>query len=192
MVLTIAIGSKRRPKIQAVQAAVDRIKPVLLPEGGDLRFVARSVPSGVSSMPRSQGELMEGAVRRVEELQRVLRKEGLEAQFYVGLEGGLYRTPQNGHELTFLQGWVYVSDGEQGHFGSTGSIEVPPRIAHLVYEEHRELGDIIDDFGAEADIRNREGAFGVFSRGMLTRQQSFEFAVISAFAPFFNSDLYQP
>jgi inosine/xanthosine triphosphatase len=171
---------------------VHHIRKHLLPEGGDLRFIARAVDSGVSSMPRSQEELMLGAQRRVQQLIRMLHEERVEADFFVGLEGGFYRATIDEKKITFLQGWVYVSDGRHGHFGSTGSIEVPSRIAHLVYDEHRELGDIIDDFATETDIRNKEGAFGVFSLGALTRQQSFEFAVISAFSPFYNSNLYRP
>ncbi len=192
MPLAIAIGSERRPKVLAVQAALERIRPHLLPNGGEYRFLARAVDSGVSSMPRSQTELMRGAVQRVERLVETLGEEGVHADYFVGLEGGFYRMRFQREARTFLQGWVFVSDGDTGYFGSTGSIEVPPQIAHLVYERQLELGDIIDDFAAESDIRNKEGAFGVFSRGALTRRQSFEFAVVSAFAPFYNRELYRP
>lgn len=190
MSLTIAVGSKRPPKVAAVKAAVGRIRKHLLPQGGGIRFCPHEVGSGVPGMPRSGQELMRGAANRVRELVRLLRERGEVADFFVGLEGGFYRVRVDDQELSFLQGWVFVSDGRQGYYGATGSIAVPQRIAALVYEQGKELGDIIDDFAFDSDIRNKQGAFGVFSRNVLNRRQSFEFAVISAFAPFFNSSLY--
>jgi non-canonical (house-cleaning) NTP pyrophosphatase len=40
-------------------------------------------------------------------------------------------------------------------------------------------------------VRSRQGAWGVLSRGLLTRAMSFETALIAAFAPFYNARLYE-
>jgi non-canonical (house-cleaning) NTP pyrophosphatase len=42
----------------------------------------------------------------------------------------------------------------------------------------------------ERDVRSRQGAWGVLSRDLLTRAQSFESALVAAFAPFYNARLY--
>ena len=44
--------------------------------------------------------------------------------------------------------------------------------------------------GIRRDVRSRQGAWGVFSRDLLTRSMSFELALIAAFASFYNEKLY--
>src|SRR5205809_264062 len=55
----------------------------------------------------------------------------------------------------------------------------------------RELGDVIDEVAGEHDVRSRQGAWGVLSRGLLTRSMSFETALVAAFAPFYNARVYK-
>ena len=40
-------------------------------------------------------------------------------------------------------------------------------------------------------MRSRQGAWGILSRDLLTRSQSFEAALVAAFAPFYNARLYR-
>ena len=60
----------------------------------------------------------------------------------------------------------------------------------MVIDGKRELGVVIDEVAGERDVRSRQGAWGVFSRDLLTRAMSFEAALIAAFAPFYNPRLY--
>jgi len=39
-------------------------------------------------------------------------------------------------------------------------------------------------------VRSKQGAWGVLSRDLLTRSDSFEAALLAAFAPFYNAKLY--
>lgn len=183
----IAIGSLRQPKIDAVKAGFQKVQH-FFPDAKSVEYLPRQVESNIPQMPLSLAELMEGAYNRAENL----RDADMEADFYVGLEGGFFK---HQHPLLppqyFLQGWVYVSDGEHGAFGATGTVAVPAVVAQEVVDNRKELGDIIDAYGGAQNIRDRDGAFGVFTRGLLTRQASFEFAVMSAFAPFYNRELYK-
>jgi non-canonical (house-cleaning) NTP pyrophosphatase len=70
------------------------------------------------------------------------------------------------------------------------SIGVPPAIVKNVIEGKRELGLVIDEVAGARDVRSRQGAWGVLSRDLLTRSMSFEAALIAAFAPFYNPELY--
>ena len=134
---------------------------------------------------------MTGAYNRVQNLKEEFRQSNGRPNFYVGLEGGFFgETSAEQKRLYFLQSWVYVSDGKQGYFGASGATPVPERIVNEVVEGKNELGEVIDKFGTESDIRDKDGAFGVFTQGLITRQASFEFALLSAFAPFFNQSLY--
>jgi len=59
-----------------------------------------------------------------------------------------------------------------------------------VIEGKRELGLVIDEVAGARDVRSRQGAWGVLSKDLLTRSMSFEAALIAAFAPFYNPELY--
>jgi non-canonical (house-cleaning) NTP pyrophosphatase len=39
-------------------------------------------------------------------------------------------------------------------------------------------------------VRSRQGAWGILSRDLVTRSMSFEMALIAAFAPFYNREMY--
>jgi non-canonical (house-cleaning) NTP pyrophosphatase len=60
-----------------------------------------------------------------------------------------------------------------------------------VVEGKRELGEVIDEVAGELDIRSRQGAWGVFSKDLMTRSMTFEMALIAAFAPFYNAGFYR-
>ena len=54
----------------------------------------------------------------------------------------------------------------------------------------RELSAAIDHFAGGRGIRDAQGAWGVLTCNLITRQEAFRIAVIHAFAPFFNASLY--
>jgi non-canonical (house-cleaning) NTP pyrophosphatase len=120
----------------------------------------------------------------------LLRQQRLEADLYVGLEGGFHSISIEGEWHTFLRGWAYASDGRNGTFGAAPSITVPPSLAKKVIEGRRELGLVIDEVSGKHDVRSKQGAWGVLSRDLVTRSMSFEVALIAAFAPFYNPSLY--
>ena len=80
--------------------------------------------------------------------------------------------------------------GNEGILAPRVQRPVPERIVNEVVDGKNELGDVIDKYGTQNEIRDKDGAFGVFTQGLITRQASFEFALLSAFAPFFNQTLY--
>jgi non-canonical (house-cleaning) NTP pyrophosphatase len=49
---------------------------------------------------------------------------------------------------------------------------------------------VIDEVAGIQDIRSRQGAWGILSRDLVTRAMSFEVALIAAFAPFYNKEMY--
>jgi len=188
--LRIAVGSVRRPKLNAVKDAASAMAP-LLNAAGNLEVVGYEVESGVSSTPASREELMQGARQRTEVLQEKLRAEESPADFCVGLEGGLDVVGENGEKRVFLESWAYVTDGKRGHFGCSGSIELPEALAEQVLSQGVELGLAIDEFAGAVGIRDAQGAWGILSGNLISRQESFRLAVIAAFAPFYNARMYR-
>ena len=203
--ITIAVGSKRGPKLNAVTEALQSFSAALAPDA-QFEVVGVEVESGVSHTPTSREELMRGARQRTEALVEMARQSGAAWQYFVGLEGGLdvvhegasadevlrhSGLQQNGHRRVFLESWAYVSDGARGHFGRSGGIELPEALAHEVLENGVELSVAIDRFAGAAGIRDAQGAWGVLSSNFITRQEAFRVAVIAAFAPFYNGSMYR-
>ena len=187
----IALGSDRAAKIMAVRASIARVAEIDA-AWRDANVVARSVKTDAPAMPLTDWELMTGARQRALAVREILVKQDLEADLYVGLEGGFHSISVEGEWHTFLRGWAFVTDGRRGCFGMSPSIEVPAAIVKDVISGKRELGLVIDEIAGARDVRSRQGAWGVLSRDLVTRSMSFEVALIAAFAPFYNAELYSP
>src|ERR1700682_5399417 len=185
----IALGADRAAKIMALRASIARVGEVDS-AWRDANVVARSVKTDAPAMPLNDWELMSGARQRALAVREILIEQRLDADLYVGLEGGFHSISVEGEWHTFLRGWAFVTDGERGSFGATPSISVPESIRKKVIEGKRELGLVIDEVAGTRDVRSRQGAWGILSRDLITRSLSFELALIAAFAPFYNAELY--
>jgi len=204
----VAVGSTRRPKLNAVSEAAAAFGPLL---GADATLAVRGyeVESGVNHTPLSRVELMKGARQRAEAVAELVASLDESTDFFVGLEGGLDVVPENGRQRVFLESWAYVSDGRRGHFqrvfleswayvsdgrrghfGCSGSVELPEALVKEVLVRGRELAVAIDEFAGAAGIRDAQGAWGVLTGNQITRQESLRLAVAAAFAPFYNSKIY--
>ena len=189
--MKIAIGTLREPKVEAVREAFEVFRSQLMGDDEVVEYLPFDVSSGTPLMPVSMKELMEGAQGRAESLILQLKREKNEADFYVGMEGGFHIAQDRGKRMTFLQSWAYVTDGQQGYWGSSGNILVPSRIATAVLDRGIELGITIDRFAKETNIPGRQGTWGILTRDILTRKHSFVIALICAFAPFYNKKAYE-
>ncbi|HEY0322254.1 MAG TPA: DUF84 family protein [Pyrinomonadaceae bacterium] len=187
--MVVALGSDRAAKVEAVLRCLARIASIDERWRG-AQIIARSVETSTPAMPLTDTELARGARARAQAVRERLLKEGVSAQLFVGLEGGFHSFELEGRWHTHLRGWAYVTDGEREGFGVSPSVSVPGYIARRVTESGVELSVVIDEVAGEHDVRSRQGAWGVFSRDLLTRAESFEAALIAAFAPFYNEKLY--
>ncbi|HYN85316.1 MAG TPA: DUF84 family protein [Pyrinomonadaceae bacterium] len=187
--MIVALGSSRAAKIMAVRAACARIAE-RDSSWARAEVVARAVDSGVAAMPLTDVQLMRGARHRAERVRELLAAEGRSPALCVGLEGGFHSITLDGERHTFLRGWAYAADAARGYYGAAPAVTVPASIVRAVEGSRRELGDVIDGFAGERDVRSRQGAWGVLSRDLLTRAQSFEAALLAALAPFYNARLY--
>ena len=190
-IVTIAVGTTRRPKLNAVREALDLIGPSLDP-AAQFEIAGVDVASGVRHTPLSREDIMQGARQRAQALLRIGREKSGQWKYFVGLEGGLDVVHENGMRQVFLESWAYVSDGSgRRAFGQSGAVAVPEPLAIRVVDKGVELSEAIDAFAGGRGIRDAQGAWGVLTKNLINRQESFRIAVISAFAPFFNTELYQ-
>jgi non-canonical (house-cleaning) NTP pyrophosphatase len=136
-------------------------------------------------MPMSEREIIAGARARAAAL---CGRCGAGDRFAVGLEGGLDRLASGELTAYVLKSWACVTDGTRWSYGAGGAIMLPPDVAARVVAGD-ELGDVIDAI-AGGPVRGTRGAWGVLTRDVIGRRDAFELAVLSAFAPFYNSELY--
>jgi inosine/xanthosine triphosphatase len=203
----IAVGSTRGPKLDAVHDTLKLCTEHLNPNV-QFEVFGFAVDSGVGHTPLSSAESMRGARQRTEALIQMASGNGAVYQYFVGLEGGLEVMESNeshgsnesraeGNSAgqrdrhVFLESWAYVSDGSRGHFGRSGGIELPLALAHEVLDKGVELATAIDKFAGMAGIRDNQGAWGVLSSNLITRREAFRIALVAAFAPFYNENLFR-
>ena len=188
--IRIAVGSKRTPKLEAVREALVALGPLLRPKS-NFEVIGFEVQTSVGHTPRNRAELMAGARGRCE----AMRNGGEQAAYFVGLEGGLDVISEDGNEtgrrLVFLESWAYVSDaGGRSFYGRSGAILLPDALAIEVLDRGTELSHAIEAYTGIEGVRDSQGAWGILTKNLINRQESFRIAVISAFAPFFNAALY--
>lgn len=190
--MLIAIASTRPPKVQAVKQTFQQLAPLLNRTFTEMEFLATETASGVGETPTSIDQLLGGARTRALKLLSQYRDRGEEANYFIGLEGGLFSLADGGDEATaFLQSWAFVTDGELESFGSSGAVPVPVSIARAVLAGGQSLGVVIDLVAQQRNVRSKQGTWGILTRDLVSRQNSFELAVLNAMAPFYNKTVYQ-
>ncbi|PYU09146.1 MAG: hypothetical protein DMG29_20355 [Acidobacteria bacterium] len=86
--ILVAVGSTRRPKLNAVWEGLTVFGPSLDPNG-QFEVVGVEVESGVGHTPTTRAELMAGARGRAEALSHMAQERDEAWRYFVGLEGGL-------------------------------------------------------------------------------------------------------
>ena len=171
----IAVGTLNPAKIEAVQLIVGRIWP-------NAEMLPVAVPTGVSVMPMSDEECLNGARSRAQSAIDLTQ-----ADLGIGLEAGV--NPEL--EGLMLLGWVVVA-GENGHEGiaSTARLPLPPAIATRILAGE-ELGPIMDQILNQSNVKQKGGAVGALTGGLVLRKETFAIAVAYALAPFVSPRFYQ-
>jgi inosine/xanthosine triphosphatase len=173
--LKIAVGSLNPVKIAAVKTMVERVWPAA-------QLLPVATESGVPAMPMSDADCIRGARNRA-----TAARQQAAADLGVGLEGGVHPAEIG----LLLVGWVVICDstGREG-IGAAGRLPLPPNIAARV-TAGAELGPLMDELLGEANIKQKGGAVGALTAGLVQREQAFALAVAYALAPFVSPQFYQ-
>lgn len=180
--MRMAVGTLRRAKLEAVHLALERLRGLGWPDGGRIEMVPVRVSSGVSEMPMSEEEGVRGAFNRA---RSALEAAG--ADLGLGLEGGVAVVSAN-PTVMMLRNWAVAWDGRLRWVGTGPGFELPKELAAAVLAGE-ELGEAIDRFAGEHDVRSGRGTFGVVTRDLIDRAHAFEDAVVGALAPWYNRQL---
>lgn len=170
----VAVGSTNPIKVAAVKSVVSKIWP-------EAEVVCLEVCSGVSEMPTSTEEAITGAKNRAARSRQMAG-----ADIGIGLEGGTIDTPHG----MFLANWAASYDGNGGFgVGHGGYIPLPEVVAKKI-RKGGELGPVMDELRGEKNTKQKDGAVGFLTNGMVPRQAAFERGIVFALARYLNTDMY--
>ena len=173
----VIVASENPVKLKAVELAFTKVFPE-----SKFFYQGLSVPSGVSDQPMSDAETYKGALNRIKNAQKAY----LDAEFYVGIEGGIEAI--HGNMLAFA--WVVVASGKTKGSSKTSTFFLPPRIAKLI-AEGKELGEADDIVFGLQNSKQQNGAVGILTQNVMTRMSYYSEALVLALIPFVHPKLYE-
>lgn len=171
----VIIASKNPAKIKAAENAFAQVFP-----NEKFEFVGVSVASGVPDQPMGEEETLLGAENRVDNA-----KAKFKADYWVGLEGGV--SPNNNQLEAFA--WMAIRSNDMYGKGRTGSFFLPEKVAELV-NGGMELGHADDVVFGQSNSKQKGGAVGLLTKGVINRAVYYEQALILALIPFINKEHY--
>jgi inosine/xanthosine triphosphatase len=171
----IIVGSQNPVKLNAVRSVFKPVYP-------DAAFSSLDVQSGVSDQPWGNAETRQGAYNRA----RAALAGNTEAHLAVGLEGGVQETEFG----LFTCAWCVVLD-QSGRVGVGGSActQLPDAVANDL-KNGLELGQAMDALSGQHNTKQNEGAIGLLTDGLLTRQSAYEAIIKMALSPFRRPQWY--
>ena len=176
--MKILVGSQNPVKVEATKEAFSTYF-------GKAGVVGVKVDSGVSNQPLND-ETFQGARNRAFELKGINDETKLNAKFFVGIEGGI--TKLFSRWFTF-GGMCIVDDKERIGYGMTPFFELPEEIMEKILVG-TELGAVMDKLIGVENTKQKQGAVGHFTKGVMNRKQFYVDGLLMALIPFVNKDVY--
>jgi len=174
----VLIGSENGVKIESTQQSFSRFF-------NPLEIHGLSVDSGVSAQPFNQ-DVFVGAKNRAEHAKRISDEQHLNANFFVGIEGGVLQLHNRWFQFTVIH---ILDQQHRESFGTTGLYELPGRIVEKLLAGI-ELRSIIDELTGDFNPGEKQSASGFFTKGAVDRLQNYTQAVTFALIPFLQDNLY--
>ncbi len=172
------VGSKNSVKLAATEEAFSDYFAAV-------EVIGIKVDSGVSSQPVARGTF-EGAKNRAPELRKISDEQSLDAKFFVGTEGGIIKLFSKWFALSAM---CIMDDTGRTGLGTSPIFELLDGIAEQL-SNGSELGDIMDNLTGERDIKEKQGAAGYLTKGVMDRKRIYADGLIAALVPFLNEELY--
>jgi len=176
--MKIIVGSVNPVKINAVREAFLKYYKDFLVEG-------IKVDSFVHRQPKNY-ETFEGAENRALELVKINNTEMLQADFFVGIEGGIMKHV----DKWFAFGCMCIIDKKMNKsFGTSPHFQIPNEVAvRLLAGE--ELGEVMDEIMKMKNTKQNLGAIGFFTNGVINRTQLYVPGIIAALIPFNHPEMF--
>ena len=176
--MKILVGSKNPVKIESVKEAFNKYFD-------DIEVTGINVNSGVPDQPIND-DTFKGAKNRAFKLIERDKVENSGADFFVGIEGGIIEL----YSRWFAFGCMCIADrsGNTG-FGTSAHFQLPdPVIREL--QNGKELGYVMDEIQNKTNTKQKHGAIGYFTNGIMSRSELYVPGLITALIPFLHKDLF--
>ena len=178
MKLKVLVGSKNPVKIDAVKEAFSFYFK-------SLEVIGRDVDSKVSDQPIDD-ETFKGAKNRAKALVKLAKEENLSADYFVGIEGGIIEE----HDQWFALGCICILNNKgEASFGTSALFPLPSIIVDELLNG-KELGHVIDEIAKDENTKQKGGAIGYLTNGIITRKELYKQGIISALVRFLHPQLY--
>ena len=176
--MKILVGSQNPVKIGATKEA-------FLKYFEKVEVAGIEVDSKVSSQPIGE-KTFEGAKNRVLELKRINETKNLNAQFCVGVEGGIIKLYS---KWFCFSGMCIIDNRGKIGFGTSSCFELPNQIVKKLLNGV-ELGEVMDKIIGDHNTKQKGGAIEFFTKGIMERKDIYVSGLIVALIPFINEELY--
>jgi len=173
----IIVASENPVKIQATLEGFKKMFP-----SEEFEIKGISVNPGVKDQPMTDEETRQGAENRAS----LTMKQYPEADFCVGIEGGVEE--RSGELGTFA--WAVVKSKKRMGKGKTATFYLPENVAKLIHQG-KELGDAMDEIFGRSNSKQKEGAIGILTGGVIDRKALYTPAVVNALIPFKRKNLFR-
>lgn len=173
----VVVASENPVKMNATKIAFERMFPT-----EQFEYVGVSVASGVPDQPMNDETTLRGATTRAENAS----KEIPDADFWVGMEGGLEKREQ---EMEVFAWMVIKSKEQQWGRGRTGTFFLPKPIIALI-NQGIELAHADDQVFGRKNSGQSNGATGLLTGDVIDRTEYYVHATVLALIPFKNPELY--
>lgn len=157
--MDVWVGTKNKAKVAAVHSVFKEAK-----------LFETEVSSGVSDQPFSDEETRHGAIYRATQS---LPQHTEQYSISIGLEGGVMKID----DALFICNWGALATSTNDLYVASGArIPLPQEIADQLYAG-KELGPVMQAFSKKENVRQQEGAIGIFTNGLLDRGDMFSHIV---------------
>lgn len=176
--MKILVGSNNPVKISSVE---DTFKNYF----ENIEVIGIEVESGVSVQPIND-ETFTGAQNRALRLKEINDSQNLNAELFVGIEGGI--TKQFGKWFAFGCMCVLDNNGRTG-FGTSPHFELPQIVVEKLLQGI-ELGDVMDKIMNQQNTKQKHGAIGFFTNGVMNRKELYVEGLKVAVIPFLHKEMF--
>ncbi len=167
--MKIVVASKNPVKVAASKRAFEDVFKQ------EVELFSYDVPSGVGAQPKSDEESLRGALNRVENV-KLLEPN---ADYYVGIEAGIEDTEEGMQSFS----WQVVLGGNRISKSKTQTIFLIEPLARLIRQGY-ELGHAIDKVFKQQNSKQKQGAVGIMTQGLVTREKLYYDAIVLALIDF--------
>ncbi len=176
--MKILVGSKNPVKISAVKEAFSLYFE-------NIEVIGISVPSSVPDQPIND-ETFFGAENRAKELHKINLSENLNAEFSVGIEGGIKQT----FNKWFAFGCMcLIHKNGNTSFGTSAHFELPDIVTNQLLQR-KELGFVMDEIMKQENTKQKGGAISYFTNGIMDRKELYVPGLISSLVPLQHEHIY--